>query len=471
MHQPENPFCFCDLYEEPKETSRTINDHEQVALVTLEEAIEPLVDLVSHVKEMVKLVKEMIKSIKEKCLQPKDNLSIDESASIMFYTMEWTPIENSFYYIFNRTLSSNDQNQLKPWYLYMKLFSTALSKLPPSTRRIFYRKIPLNLQIPYSENTRFFWHGYSACCSSVEFFNQKTIPLDPMSHRTLFIIHSEHAIDISEHSWYPLKHIFLLPPGQQFQVVSCRISTDDLCMIMLKEIPTESIAKTVINEEEKQVFARAFEKRMIKWEKKSEINLRNQRLTDSHMDTIVKFAIQKKKCQWLSLQNNRITSHGLAILAKGLKGNDYLQSLHLSQNLLGDFGVGCLGKILEDKYTNLTLISLCYNRIRDAGVRYLAEMLKRNKILTDLWLSNNEIGNDGVQALAEVLTFDNTTLIQLYLHGNRFITDWSVYSLVRLLQSNRKLNTLWLQDCSLTSAGQDKLTNIPKSSKDFDLYV
>jgi hypothetical protein len=468
IHQPEHHFRFFDLCEEPKRIIQSIDDYHQIPLVTLEEAVEPLAEFVSQVKEMVKLVK-------EKCLQQqaKNNLSIDESASIMLYTIEWIPKEDSFYYIFNRKLSSNDQNELKPWYFYLKLISTSLTKLPRSSHRILYRAIQSDLKTLYLIHKKFFWYGYSSWSSSIDVFNQDKYCFDQTKNRTLFILHSEYGIDISEHSFYSIKQEILLRPGQRFQVVSCRVSTDGLCIVMLREVSNkfEPILLTTIDNEKLKSFDFLFRKRMKKLEKHPEINLANQNLTDSHMKIIVKYAIQKKKCHWLSLQNNQITSHGLSILVNGLEDDQSLQSLYLEKNFIEDLGIEYLTKILGKKYSNLTFLSLNHNRIEDRGVQYLADMLKTNEILTDLWLSYNAIGNIGVKSLAEVLISKNKTLIQLYLNGNTSINDLSIYNLVLMLKSNRKLNTLWLQDCNLTKEGKDKLENTITSREDFDLYV
>jgi Ran GTPase-activating protein (RanGAP) involved in mRNA processing and transport len=189
------------------------------------------------------------------------------------------------------------------------------------------------------------------------------------------------------------------------------------------------------------------------------------------MKIIVKYAIQKKKCHWLSLKNNQITSHGLSILADGLTDNRSLQSLYLTQNLIEDLGVQYLTKILGNTYCNLTFLALDNNRIEDRGAQYLAEMLKTNETLTDLWLSYNSIGNIGVKSLAAVLCSTNRTLMQLYLHGNKLINDLVVSDLIVMLELNQSLNTLWLQDCNITKEGNGKLENTIQFREDFDLYV
>jgi hypothetical protein len=443
VHQPQHYFRFFDLFGEPKKFFRSINDYEQISIVTLEEAVEPLVIFIPQVKDMVKLVK-------EKCQQPKDNLSIDESASIMLYTMEWMTKEESFYYIFNRKLNTDDDDQLKPWYFYMKLISISLSKVPILSRRIFYRGVKYAETKAYSLGRRFLWRGYSSCASSIDILNKKEFGFGEKGIRTLFIIHSDSGINISEHSFYKTGYEILLPPGQRFEVVSYRESNNHLRVIILKEISivhhVETISTAVFNTQGYQYFKLLLYRRIKKCNGCSEISFRNQKLTDNHVAIIIDQGILKEEYTWLSFQNNQITSQGVLMIADELKENTSLESLYLSQNRVDDIGVIYLTDILSNNYSELTLLSLDHNCIKDDGASCLAEMLKQNRTLTDLWLSYNEIGSDGVKSLASALTSHNETLIQLYLHGNKLVNDSCIDFLVRMLECNSSLNTVWLQD-------------------------
>ena len=61
--------------------------------------------------------------------QPADGLTIDESASIRLYTIEWPRPHRSLYSMLNYTLKSANREDLRPYYKYLKLFVTALAKL------------------------------------------------------------------------------------------------------------------------------------------------------------------------------------------------------------------------------------------------------------------------------------------------------------------------------------------------------
>ncbi len=58
-------------------------------------------------------------------------LTSDEFASIYLYTTEWNnEPQNSFYAKLNHTLRTGDENSLEPWLDYLRLFTSALLKLP-----------------------------------------------------------------------------------------------------------------------------------------------------------------------------------------------------------------------------------------------------------------------------------------------------------------------------------------------------
>ena len=84
----------------PQRMLTPIQEYEKLPLVTLDEAIVPLIPIVSEVERMVSAVKKC-------CITPDDDLTIDESASITLYTMESEPQENSVHFILNTTLKSS----------------------------------------------------------------------------------------------------------------------------------------------------------------------------------------------------------------------------------------------------------------------------------------------------------------------------------------------------------------------------
>jgi hypothetical protein len=169
--QAAHNLRLCDITSESGKFLPPIQGFENQPLVSLEKAVEPLVDVVPQVNQMVYIVK-------GNCQKPKDNLSPDESASIMLYSMEWIPREKSFYIILNSKLRSENRQDLKAWFLYLRLFIFALSKLPSTFGRTIYRGIKLDLSAEYPKNKTFVWWGFSSCTESVKvtsppFLNKK----------------------------------------------------------------------------------------------------------------------------------------------------------------------------------------------------------------------------------------------------------------------------------------------------------
>jgi hypothetical protein len=88
----------------------------------------------------------MVWTVKQNCEKPEDDLTPDESGSIMLYTLEWEPPELSFYRILNRTLRSENRQELRPWFLYLRLIIYALVKLPCLSSRTIYRGVQMDMR-------------------------------------------------------------------------------------------------------------------------------------------------------------------------------------------------------------------------------------------------------------------------------------------------------------------------------------
>jgi hypothetical protein len=222
----DSAFRFADVGTVPQRMLAPIEGYENTPIVTLEEAVKPLVSIVPKVERNVYLVK-------ENCKNPEDGLTTDESGSIMLYTLESMPHENSLYVILNNTLRSADRQKLVPWFRYLRLVLTALERLP-SERRFVVRGIRNDLRAEYPEGHTFVWWGFSSCTSSVKvlecelFFGKK-------GTRTLFQIDCETGKDIKKHSFIQKEDEILLLPARQFQVTSCLDSGNGLHIIQLKE--------------------------------------------------------------------------------------------------------------------------------------------------------------------------------------------------------------------------------------------
>jgi hypothetical protein len=195
-------------------------------LVSLEDAVIPLVSFVPDIEQMVWIAK-------QNCTHPKDGLSPDESASIMLYTMEWEPYEKSFYVMLNAALRAANREELKQWFSYLRLVITASQKLP-STGRTIYRGVKLDLTDQYRRGDTVVWWGFSSCTLSIETLSNERF-LGKSGTRTLFSIECDSGKNIRSHSYYAEEDEVLLLPARQFEVIGCLDQGNGLQIVQLRE--------------------------------------------------------------------------------------------------------------------------------------------------------------------------------------------------------------------------------------------
>jgi hypothetical protein len=198
-------------------------------VVALEEAVKPIASILSNIDQKVYVAK-------FNYVDRQDGLTADMSAAIMIYTMGSSSDDKSLYHVLNSILRSDEPNrsdQLKSWFLYLKLFITALSHLP-SYRGTIYRGVKNNLSDFYTINKTFVWWGFSSCTKSINVL-QSNLFLGNKGAGTLFIIDCFSGKDIGQHSHYPKEDEVLLVAARQFEVVGRLNLASDLWVIHIKE--------------------------------------------------------------------------------------------------------------------------------------------------------------------------------------------------------------------------------------------
>lgn len=217
-------------------------DLENIPLVSLEEAVNPLTLLVPNLEQMIRTMKEY---------RSKYNydLTHDEGASILLYTMGWEPQEKSFYTFLNRTLQAGDRSLWKPWLLYIRLIITSYSKLPSSPQhQIVYRGARSDLSMQYTVGNIVTWCSFTSCTRSLQTLHDERV-LGRSGTRTQFSVECYSSRSIKSCSLYPADEEVLLLPGCRFQVVSCAYHGDGLHIIKLKEIASESLLINIVPQE------------------------------------------------------------------------------------------------------------------------------------------------------------------------------------------------------------------------------
>ncbi|CAF0865121.1 unnamed protein product [Didymodactylos carnosus] len=200
-------------------------------LLTLEAATAPLADLFTNLEQYVR-------RSKTACQDKIGLLTLDEAASIYLYTLTFKP-PPSLYSLLNATLRIKDDQhhrdeELEKWLLYLKLYITALNKLPSEVKTVYRAIKDTGFNIAdYAPGTEFRWWSFTS--SSVAVDSLKPF-LGPSGHRTFFSIDCKTGKSIMDYSHYPdaEKEVILLP-ATKLQVIGYLPAGNDLYLIQLKE--------------------------------------------------------------------------------------------------------------------------------------------------------------------------------------------------------------------------------------------
>ena len=428
---------FLDIDQEQQRLFLPIEVYKCKPLVSLEQAVEPLIGLLPEILHKVRIAK-------QKCQSPADNLSRDESAAICVYSMGWTPQNKCLYFVLNATLRDKNQDRLSPWFAYLKLLLTALARLPSQSLTI-YRGIKHDLVKDYPKGEVFVWWGFSSCTSSIDVLQSNAF-LGKTGTRTMFTIECRNGKDIRQHSYFNHENEVLLLAATPFQVVASLDQGNGLHLIQIKEIdsPYPLIQPVVLRTSptftsrykkgfdvptspkalDVEVNPTSYrnlhlEKLIADYQPGSWVLLNQLELTDQDIPTVIHHALVGNQCTMLDLQRNRITCAGVSCLSNALTNNRTLETLTLDHNSFSDRGVQHLVEALSMDNGVLTTLNLASNDLTDSSVQYLADLLEKDRTLIQLNLSCNRLTDRGVQSLAKALIHHNQHLEELDLHSNK----------------------------------------------------
>ena len=468
----------CDILNESLTNRKPISIPDQNMNISLETAIEPLIELLPNLQFYASIVK-------DKCANPGDGLTSDQSASIMLYSMHWEPAEQCLYYALNSALRSESRLELKPWFLYLTLLIKAVYHLPSISFPV-YRRIQLDLSEKYPVGQTFIWRGF-VLCSMLQLEENS----DNTSPYTTFIIEGHSGKDIRKHCFFPDDDQIIFTAASQFQVLSSVHNDQGQYIIHLKEVQStqsllhftngleilsvshllNSLPKNIPSTSSDEKIEKSIDRllklqlRIEKYSLYSIINLTNENLVDEDISFVIQHAIIKKRCSILRLDENFITSEGMNLLVNSLHHTTTCIGLNLYSNRLFDKGLHPLIKPLSNNSLVLQKLHLGANRISNEGALILAEMLKTNTTLTVLRLDNNRIGDDGVHFLSNALIHSNKTLQKLSLKRNKLITSLSIPDLLEIFQCNQSLIRFNIRKCSLTKEDNQRLKNISNTNE------
>ncbi|CAF4638171.1 unnamed protein product, partial [Rotaria sp. Silwood2] len=204
-------------------------------LLPLVDACAPLNDVLHDLSYYVNM------ALEETPEEPPDGLTMDESAAIRLYTIEWEAPHRSLYSMLNYTLKNCSREDLRPYFRYMKLFLTALVKLPCCPPLTVWRGVTKNLSIDFPPGTRLTWWAFSSTTTELTVL-ENNMYLGTTGARTLFSVESINGRTIRNHSHFVTEDEILLLPGTHMIVQSQFSPATDLYIIHLKQvIPDETL--------------------------------------------------------------------------------------------------------------------------------------------------------------------------------------------------------------------------------------
>ena len=203
-------------------------------LLPLVKACTPLNDILHNLPFYVQL------ALNETLEIPPDQLTIDESAAIRLYTMEWERPRRSLYSMLNHTLKKGNREELRPYFKYMKLFMTALIKLPCAPPLTIWRGITKDQSAEFPPGTAVTWWSFSSCTTELGVL-ENNMYLGNSGDRTLFSVEAINARIIRDHSHFVTEDEILLLPGTHMIVQSQFSPASELHIIHLKQVMPEEM--------------------------------------------------------------------------------------------------------------------------------------------------------------------------------------------------------------------------------------
>nr|XP_055053834.1 NACHT, LRR and PYD domains-containing protein 3-like [Misgurnus anguillicaudatus] len=194
-----------------------------------------------------------------------------------------------------------------------------------------------------------------------------------------------------------------------------------------------------------------------------ELNLGNNKLKDSGVK-LISDVLKNPDCklQILKLNSCYISVEGCVALTSALRSNpSHLRELHLSNNYLGDSAMEHLSDLLEHPNCKLEKLWLCFCNITDEGCVALSSALTSNPFhLRELSLCNNKLGDLGVKLLSAVL--ENTRCkLEILKLNDCYITDEGCFALTSALRLNPShLTDLFLSNNNLGDLGMKLISNL-----------
>ena len=178
-------------------------------VLTLEEAMKDLRSLLPEIDRFVKLAK-------RHCTYPNDHgLSKEQAAALYLYTMEMAD-DACLYRTLNKTLRLENRSLVRPWFAYLKLLDSAVSKLS-NFKGTVWRGVNKDVTKTFQKGQKITWWSVSSCSTSVDIISAF---LGEVPQSTLFNIECLTGKSIAAFTSYPSEDEVILMPGTMFEVAA-----------------------------------------------------------------------------------------------------------------------------------------------------------------------------------------------------------------------------------------------------------
>lgn len=214
-------------YELEKKILTPIGGYWACKPVSLEESLECFLTQIDELQRSIEYAKNY-------CKYPSlHNLTLDESAALMLYTMEAGGA--SFYRILNRVLRKENRKEVISWFSYLKLLDTALRKLP-IYKGIAWRAVSSNVVSGFTIGQTLTWWSISSCSTSAKVVKDF---LKPHEDGTLFMIETINGRNITGYTAFPDESEIILGVGTKLRVADIGFEYGNLHVVHLIEITND----------------------------------------------------------------------------------------------------------------------------------------------------------------------------------------------------------------------------------------
>ncbi|XP_041959921.1 NACHT, LRR and PYD domains-containing protein 12-like isoform X12 [Alosa sapidissima] len=169
------------------------------------------------------------------------------------------------------------------------------------------------------------------------------------------------------------------------------------------------------------------------------------------------------KLQTLRLAECKLSERSCGIVATFLQSPNSLKELDLSHNDLQNSGVQLLSKGLSSPHCKLQTLRLADCKLTEKMCETVTSVLQSPNSLLQLDVSDSDLGDSGVHLLSKGLSSSNSILQILRLAGCK-LTDTSCEVVASVLQSPNSLQQLDLSDNDLGDSGVQLLSKGLSSS-------